>query len=75
MTDPNPPVTRDWAQQQQDREELAETVNMLGSFINQHSPLELERSRILALAILENGQCSGVVSAAKAARLLAEAAA
>jgi hypothetical protein len=62
----------DWFEQQQDRQELADAVNKLGRFIDQYSPLPSERSRILALAILENGETSGVVSAARAARLLAE---
>ncbi len=69
MTNP----TRDWAQEQQVRKELAETVNMLASFIHQYSSLEYEQSRILALAIIENGRCSGVVPATRAARLLTEA--
>ena len=67
------PTTRDYFQQQQDRQELAEAVLKLGSFIEQYSPLSLQRSQVLALAILENGECSGCVSAARAARLLAEA--
>jgi hypothetical protein len=70
MPDPTP---RDYFQQQQDRQELEEAVLRLGSFIDQFSTLGLQRSQILALAILENGNNSGVVSAARAARLLAEA--
>ncbi len=65
--------SHDWSQQRQDREDLREAVLRLGSFIDQHSPLDLRRSQVLALAILENGECSGCVSAARAARLLAEA--
>jgi hypothetical protein len=67
------PTARDYFEQQQDRHELAEAVFKLGSFINQYSPLSLQRSQVLALAILENADCSGCVSAARAARLLAEA--
>ena len=64
--------SRDWFQQQQDLEELREAVLKLSSFINQHSILDLPRSQTLALAIFKNGECSGCVSAARAARLLAE---
>jgi hypothetical protein len=66
-------TSRDYFQQQQDRQELEEAVFKLGSFIEQFSPLSLQASQVLALAILENGNNSGVVSAARAARLLAEA--
>ena len=66
------PITRDYFQQQQDRQELEEAVLRLGGFIYQYSPLILQRSQVLALAIFENGDCSGCVSAARAARLLAE---
>ena len=71
---PEDPTTtnRDWFQQQQDRQELEEAVLKLGSFINQYSSLSLQRSQVLALAILENGDSSGCVSATRAARPLAE---
>ena len=61
---------RNWLQQRQDRQELREAVLKLGSFIEQYSSLSLQRSQVLALAILENGECSGCVSATRAARLL-----
>jgi uncharacterized protein (DUF3084 family) len=71
MTDSD---TRDYFQQQQDRQELQDAVDTLGSFIFQVGPhLSVHQSRRLAMQILENGEKSGVVSAARAARLLAEA--
>jgi hypothetical protein len=67
------PITHDYFEQQQDRQELAEAVSSLGSFIGRHSLLnDLEAER-LALAILTDGPGSGVVSAARAVRLLKEA--
>jgi hypothetical protein len=63
-------ITRDWFDQQQDRQELTETVSCLSSFIAQHSALSDLQAQRLALAILENGPESGVVSAARATRLL-----
>ena len=67
------PTARDYFQQQQDRQELAEAVTTLGNYIYQVSSLSGHQSQRLAMQILENGESSGCVFAARAARLLAEA--
>ena len=66
-------ITHDYFEQQQDRQELAEAVSSLGSFIGRHSLLNDLQAEQLALAILTNGPESGVVAAARAVRLLKEA--
>ena len=65
--------THDYFQLHQERRELREAVDMLGNFIAKHSKLNSSDSSMLAMQIFVNGESSGVVSAARAARLLAEA--
>lgn len=65
--------THDYFQWQQDRQELREAVDMLGNFIAKHSKLNSFDSSMLAMQIFVNGESSGCVSAARAARLMAEA--
>ena len=70
MADSGP---NDYFQWQQERQELREAVDMLGNFIAKHSKLNSSDSIMLAMQIFVNGESSGCVSAARAARLLAEA--
>ena len=70
MADSGP---NDYFQWQQERQELREAVDMLGNFIAKHSKLNSSDSSMLAMQIFVNGESSGCVSAARAARLLAEA--
>lgn len=67
-SDPN-----DYFQWQQERQELREAVDMLGNFIAKHSKLNSFDSSMLAMQIFVNGESSGCVSAARSARLMAEA--
>lgn len=70
MADSGP---KDYFQWQQERQELREAVDMLGNFIAKHSKLNSFDSSMLAMQIFVNGESSGCVSAARAARLMAEA--
>ena len=56
----------------EDRADLADAISRLAPFIHQRTELPLLKCQMLAIEILENGQESGVVSAAKATRLLEE---
>ena len=62
----------DYFQWQQERQELREAVDMLGNFIAKHSKLSPFSAHVLASQILKDGESSGCVSAARAARLMAE---
>jgi hypothetical protein len=57
----------------EDRADFADAVSKLGPFIQEHTELPALKCQMLAMAILGNGQASGVVSAARALRLLKEA--
>ena len=67
------PTARDYFQEHQDRQELAKAMSMLGSFIAKYSVLDPISASVLAMQIYVNGESSGCVSAARAARLLKEA--
>lgn len=57
----------------EDRVDLAETISKLATFIQQRTELPLLECQMLAMAILNDSEKSGVVSTARAIRLLEEA--
>lgn len=54
----------------EDRADLAETISKLAPFIQQHTNLPALKCQMLAMEILNDSNTSGVVSMARAIRLL-----
>ena len=54
----------------EDRADLADGISKLGPFIQERTELSALQCQALAMAILSDGEASGVVSLAKAARLI-----
>ena len=56
----------------EDRADLADGVSKLGPFIQERTGLPALKCQLLAMDILMEGETSGVVSAARAVRLIKE---
>jgi hypothetical protein len=54
----------------EDRADLADGISKLAPFIQQRTELSALQCQMLAMAILGDSEASGVVSLAKAARLI-----